>query len=101
MGKELWELGLFKDIHENQQAFRELQEKNYIRYENLPLLSKNGQKKEVEFISNLYDVAGEQIIQCNIRDVSLRKKVEKQLLEARMFSDNLLQTANVIMMWIH
>ncbi|HEX5709164.1 MAG TPA: PAS domain-containing protein, partial [Pyrinomonadaceae bacterium] len=42
IGKELWEIGLFKDKDESQTAFRELQESGYIRYEDLPLQTKAG-----------------------------------------------------------
>ena len=36
IGKKLWEIGAFKDIEESKTAFKELQNKKYIRYENLP-----------------------------------------------------------------
>ncbi len=39
LGKELWEIGLFRDIEESRAVYRELQEKGYVRYENLPLES--------------------------------------------------------------
>ena len=42
LGKKLWEIGLFKDIVSSQNAFSELQEKGYIRYEDLPLQTKDG-----------------------------------------------------------
>ena len=45
-------IGLFRDIKESQAAYRELQEKGYVRYENLPLESRSGEKVEVEFVSN-------------------------------------------------
>lgn len=37
LGKTIWEIGTFKDIIENLENFLELQQKEYIRYENLPL----------------------------------------------------------------
>ena len=43
LGKELWEIGLFHDIKESRAAYRELQEKGYIRYENLPLESERAE----------------------------------------------------------
>ncbi len=52
LGKELWEIGLLKDQDESRDAFRELQEKGYIRYEDMPLETKAGARREVEFISN-------------------------------------------------
>ena len=54
MGKELWEIGLFRHIEESQAAYRELQRKGYVRYENLSLESRSGQKVEVEFVRNVY-----------------------------------------------
>jgi two-component system CheB/CheR fusion protein len=83
LGKELWEIGLLKDEHASQEAFRELQEKGFIRYENLPLESKGGEKREVEFVSSLYDESGHKVIQCNIRDVTVRKVTEAALREAK------------------
>src|SRR4029079_16092908 len=54
LGKELWEIGLFNDKKESQQTFRELQSTGYIRYEDLPLQTKQGERREVEFVSNVY-----------------------------------------------
>jgi len=80
-GKELWELGFFKDIAENKANFLELQEKEYIRYEDLPLEMANGKKLHVEFVSNVYQVNHHKVVQCNIRDITARKRVELQLAE--------------------
>jgi PAS domain S-box-containing protein len=77
LGKRLWELGFFKDAESSRQAFHVLQEKGYIRYENLPLMSKDGRSMQVEFVSNLYAVNGSRVIQCNIRDITERKKAER------------------------
>jgi len=77
LGKELWEIGLFKDKEASQAAFLELQEKGYIRYEGLPLETKEGARCEVEFVSNVYQEAGQQVIQCSIRDITERKRVER------------------------
>src|SRR5271169_1323993 len=46
LGKELWEIGLLKDEEASRAAFRELQEKHYIRYEDLPLQTETGQRRE-------------------------------------------------------
>ncbi len=79
LGKELWEIGLLKDAEASLNAFRELQEKGYIRYEDLPLQSTEGKRREVEFISNVYAENGHQVIQCNIRDITERKQGEEAL----------------------
>jgi PAS domain S-box-containing protein len=79
VGKELWEIGLLKDEKASRAAFRELRKNHFIRYEDLPLQTKKGQRHEVEFVSNLYDEDGRKVIQCNIRDITQRKQAEVAL----------------------
>lgn len=79
LGKELWEIGLLKDEQASHAAFRELQEKGQVRYEDLPLESKSGDKREVEIVANRYDEGGTQVIQCNIRDITERKRTDEAL----------------------
>lgn len=82
LGKELWEIGLLHDEAASREAFRELQQNHYIRYEDLPLQAKTGKHHEVEFVSNLYEEDGHHVIQCNIRDITERKQAEQVLLNA-------------------
>jgi diguanylate cyclase (GGDEF)-like protein/PAS domain S-box-containing protein len=79
LGKRLWEIGLFKDVASSQAAFRELQQKQYIRYEELPLETKRGKRAEVEFVSNVYRVNGKKVIQCNIRDITERIRTKDRI----------------------
>ncbi|MFY9562358.1 MAG: PAS domain S-box protein [Terriglobales bacterium] len=80
IGLPLWEIGPFKDIKECKLAFLELQDKEYIRYESLPLETKDGRSIAVEFVSNVYGLsAGTRVIQCNIRDITKRKQAEDAL----------------------
>jgi PAS domain S-box-containing protein len=79
IGRKLWEMGPFKDVAASQAAFEQLQQERYIRYEDLPLETKGGRKINVEFVSNVYAVGAEEIIQCNIRDITERKLVEAAL----------------------
>lgn len=76
LGKELWEIGLFGDKGASQRAFKGLQDTGYLRYEDLPLETRSGEKREVEFVSNVYDEDGLQVIQCNIRDITERRQAE-------------------------
>jgi two-component system cell cycle sensor histidine kinase/response regulator CckA len=89
IGKALWRFGPFKDIRANRAAFKDLIRDGYIRYEHLPLETRDGRSIEVEFISNVYRVGRQRTIQCNIRDNSQRKQAERarlrlesQILEA-------------------
>jgi len=81
VGKELWEIGPIIDKTEALKAFSFIKESGYIRYENLPLRHKNGNICEVEFVSNAYHVNGDKVIQCNIRDITERKKLEEENLK--------------------
>jgi len=82
MGKKLWEIGPFSDIAASMLRFSELQTKGYVRYEHLPLQSKDSRLIDVEFVSNVYLVDNKKIIQCNIRDITLRKQAEEALQKA-------------------
>ncbi len=83
LGKELWEIGVFEKIVASKAAFIELQIKEYIRFENMPLKTKDGRQIAVEFVSNSYAVGNKKVIQCNIRDISERVKLEAQLRQAQ------------------
>jgi len=79
LGKMLWEIGPFRDIAASRDAFRKLQRKKYIRYEDLPLETKGRRRRHVEFVSNVYRVNGTKVIQCNIRDITERHQAELSL----------------------
>jgi PAS domain S-box-containing protein len=99
LGKELWEIGLFGDKAASQAAFRELQETGYLRYEDLPLQTWRGERREVEFVSNVYAEGDRQVIQCNIRDITDRKRAEEErrlLLESAQKARTEADTANTI-----
>jgi PAS domain S-box-containing protein len=77
LGRKLWEIGPFKGAAASKIAFAELQNADRIRYEGLPLETKDGRRVEVEFISNACLVDQKRLIQCNIRDITERKQAEK------------------------
>jgi PAS domain S-box-containing protein len=87
LNKKIWEIGFFKDIIASREKFTELQEKEYVRYENIPLEASDGRRIEVEFVSNVYRVNDQKVIQCNIRDISERKRAEKKMQAAFMESE--------------
>jgi two-component system CheB/CheR fusion protein len=66
--KAIWEIGFLKDIVANKDKFLELQQKEFVRYENLPLETAAGKKIQVEFISNVYSANEIKVIQCQIRE---------------------------------
>ena len=80
--KTLWDIGFIKDEIASKVAFEKLQDKDYIRYEDLPLRTKNGKRIDVEFVSTIYPIDHHtSVIQCNIRDITERKRAEEALYE--------------------
>jgi PAS domain S-box-containing protein len=76
LNKALWEIGPFKDVGASKASFAQLKAHDYIRYEDLPLATRSGGTIAVEFVSNVYLVGDKKVIQCNIRDISVRKRAD-------------------------
>ncbi len=78
VGEFLWEIGPFKDTGASKASFAQLQAQEFIRYDDLPLATRAGGTVDVEFVSNVYAVGDRNVIQCNIRDISVRKRAEDE-----------------------
>jgi PAS domain S-box-containing protein len=76
LGKTVGELSPFKDVVSNQAMLARLQLEGYVRYEDMPLKTKDHRDIDVEFVSNIYQVGDLKVIQCNIRDITRRKHAE-------------------------
>ena len=60
IGKTVGELSPFKDIESNKVMLERLQEHGYVRYEDLPLETRDGRHIAVEFVSNVYQAGDQQ-----------------------------------------
>lgn len=79
IGKELLEIGLIKDQKDNQAIYQKLQQHDDIHYDHLSLETKQGKPIEVELIGNIYQMGARKVAQCNLRDMSQRGRLERQL----------------------
>jgi PAS domain S-box-containing protein len=79
VGKTLGELGPFKDFVSNKVMLERLQKDGYVRYEDLPLETRDGRHIAVEFVSNVYQAGDRNVIQCNVRDITGRKHSEDEI----------------------
>ncbi|MEY2544535.1 MAG: type restriction enzyme protein [Verrucomicrobiota bacterium] len=79
VGKTVGELSPFKDIESNKVMLERLQKDGYVRYEDLPLETRDGRHVDVEFVSNVYQAGDRNVIQCNIRNITERKRAEGQM----------------------
>jgi len=79
VGKTVGELSPFADMESNKSMLHRLQRDGYVRYDDLPLKPRDGREIAVEFVSNMYSAGGKKVIQCNIRDITQRKRTEDEI----------------------
>jgi len=72
--KKIWDIGFLGDVIANKQKFKELREKEYLRYDNLPLETAAGRQIDVEFICSVYKLKDSKVIQCAIREKNRQKE---------------------------
>jgi PAS domain S-box-containing protein len=82
VGRELWQVGLFEERDDCQAALRTLRRERVVRCADMPLRTRHGQRIDVEFVSNVYGKAPQEVMQCNIRDITERKTATAALREA-------------------
>jgi PAS domain S-box-containing protein len=87
-GKKLWECAPFRNAAASLKAFVELKRNAYTRYDDLPLETKDGRVIDVEFVGNVYQVDRHKVIQCNIREITQRKRAEAAILAAKDAAEN-------------
>ena len=79
IGKKLQDIGLLKEIGDFKETIQELIQTGFINYENVIAETKQGQLIDVDI--HLVDRAS--FIQCNVRDITERKKLSAQLLQSQ------------------
>ncbi|HAN20879.1 MAG: hypothetical protein A2Y15_04645 [Clostridiales bacterium GWF2_36_10] len=93
INKLIWETDALKDIIKDLNDFFEILQKDYNYFEDLIIKKANGQSINIEFISIAYLVKSQKLIQCNIRDVTDRKRTENDLLESEKKYSNYIENA--------
>jgi len=78
-GKTVGELSLFQGIESDPTMLERLRKDGFVRYEDLPLETRDGRRLAVEFVSHVYQAGDTKVIQCNIRDITERKHAEDEI----------------------
>ncbi len=83
VGKEIGQIGLFHGEQAFRNFFKDLQERGITppTYAAIPMGKK--EMRHIEVISNLYRENGHHVIQCNLRDVTERRKQEQSIVTAK------------------
>ena len=91
IGLELFEIGFLADVQASQDMFEKLKVARQVRYEDLPLRNQQGALRDVEVVANLYDEGGHSVVQCNVRDITERKRIETTLREHQNFLNRIFE----------
>ena len=76
-----------------------LQTDGYIRYHDLPLETKAGRAVAVEIVSNVYSVGDKKVIQCNIREITERKRAEEALRTSQLMLGEIINALPARVFW--
>jgi len=83
LGHKLWEIDAFEDAERIQSLLRELQARDFVRYEDLRLVRPDGARRHIELACNVYRLAGKKIVQCFVRDITERVELLRRERAAR------------------
>ncbi|WP_319405319.1 PAS domain S-box protein [uncultured Desulfosarcina sp.] len=78
LDKEMADIGFPKDLGRIQELMQKLKSDGIMHYKDAPVKKKTGQV----FDTDIYFVDKTNLIQCNIRDITERKRMEQKLLES-------------------
>ncbi len=79
VGKKLWDAGLFEVTERLRQIMAELRTKEVVRVDDIRMAARDGKYLDTEIVAVRYSVGGEEVIQCNVRDITERKQAEDDL----------------------
>jgi len=79
LGKTIAELTCPDNRIYHDAALAELQRTGYARCDDIALRTRDGRQVAIELVSNVYVAGDEQVIQCNVRDITQRKRSEQAL----------------------
>jgi PAS domain S-box-containing protein len=77
VGKELWEIGLFPSVESSREAFLELHQNAFMRFDDLEVKRREAQVRFVELVGSLYSYENRRLAQFQIRDITARKNTER------------------------
>ncbi|MBN1893583.1 response regulator [bacterium] len=87
LGKTLFEIGLFKERKEYEDAFDTLQKQGFLVVDELILNQPQGKSIIAEMSCNTYRVGLRMVAQCNVHDITERKnaEAEREKISAQLF----------------
>ena len=99
LGRHIWDLGSLRNVVASKESFQVLQQHEYQRYEDMPLVTATGKEISVEFVSNVYEVDHTRVIQCNIRDITDRKHAQNALKRSNDVLQSVVENVPLRIFW--
>ena len=79
LGNKPWEILPFKEVGTCEEVFSDILASGTSHTEVVPLNTKERVTLDVEVISNIYGLNGEKVVQCNLRDITERRRNESRI----------------------
>lgn len=77
VGRPLWNIPAFKNAAGTRQQFSDVVRQPHVRYDDLPLETKDGQIRHIELVSTVFFADNKQFVQCTIHDITERVQRER------------------------
>lgn len=79
IGKELFEIGIFRNKTQVSKIFKTLAENGYFHTTDVSVKDKQGLQLYLEITGNIFTEDNSKLIKCNIHDITEKKKAEQEL----------------------
>jgi two-component system CheB/CheR fusion protein len=79
IGRTFWESPILRNVPQGEAALSRLREQSVVRYPDVSIDAADGRKLEVEVVGITYTEAHRRVIQFNLRDLTDRRKFEREL----------------------
>jgi PAS domain S-box-containing protein len=83
LGKVPWEEDLYRDSEAAKKRFEDLLARGFTFDPEVAMCTRDGAEIEIEAVSNVYSVGNSRVVQCNMRDLSERNRLQRQLRRAQ------------------
>lgn len=92
--RNVWEVEIFEDNVGSQAHLAQVQQTQRAGNQELTLRKRNGERVEAEVACQIYRLRQQDMIQCNIHDITRRKRAEDRLRESEAFAQNVISSLN-------
>jgi PAS domain S-box-containing protein/diguanylate cyclase (GGDEF)-like protein len=78
LDQPLWSIPAFKNAAATKNHFRDLLGRSHVRYDDLPLETKDGQIRHIELVGTLFLADNKPYAQCTLHDITARVRRERE-----------------------